>query len=83
MRFFRARDFNAAGIQRGFDGRGRAHFSFSFSRAHARNSSADDKISMTLATLLFGYFVAFVLSFVMGALIKGIFSLFYYTHYDY
>jgi len=33
---------------------------------------------MTLAIFIFGFFIAYVLAFIVGTIIKGIFSLFYY-----
>jgi len=35
---------------------------------------------MTEATLIFGFFVAYCLTFVISSIIKGIFSLFFYDH---
>jgi len=34
---------------------------------------------MTMATLIFGYFVAYCLAYIIGSIIKGIFSLYFYA----
>jgi len=33
---------------------------------------------MTLATLVFGLFIAYCMAFILGAIIRGIFSIFFY-----
>ncbi len=67
----------SGGVQRTYRW-GRFSVFLALSHLDNNNYLSRYKVSMTLATLLFGYFIAYSLAFITGSIIKGVFSLFFY-----